>query len=372
MCSVLRIALALLASAFPAVWAAADSITLKGGDQLSGTLVELADEVVVFRTQLAGKMMVPISHVTAIVTTHDVQCVFKDGGRAVGRLSTGEGGMQFLPAGGGAAVSVTPSLLASVAPQPLDEASPGMPPLPPSHRLSVETGSRFDTGNDDSIALYTRLRLRASRENFHLLSDAYFEYRNAGEFPAAGQVLTTWRLRPDAAVSPVIYFGIERDTIETLDLRLTLALGAYHLFLDSGRRLLEGTLGAAVESEQWNLRHLRDLDVFPSTGLDAPGADWYYRTADAHYGVVDLRLHANARHVLQVFPNVRFEEQLGLYTSLTDFDDWRAAYESRLLFPLTEQLQLNLNLNIDYDSRPAYRYLDEWRASVGAGIEWTF
>ncbi|MCC6488042.1 MAG: DUF481 domain-containing protein [Candidatus Hydrogenedentes bacterium] len=351
--SVLRITLALLASASPAFWAAADSITLKNGDQLSGTLVELADEVVVFRTELAGKMMLPVSQVTSNVTAHDVQCVFKDGGRAVGRLVGADKGMQFLPAGGGAAVLVTPSMLASVAPVPGEAVSPGSPPPAPAHSLTVETGSRYVSGNDDYIALYTRLRLRSTRDNYHLLTDAQVEFAGDGELPTSGELVATWRLRPDAALSPALYFGLERDTIETLDLRMTLALGVYHMFFDNGRQSLEGTLGASVESEQWNLRRLRDLDVLPSSGLDAVDAEWYYRAADSHRDFVDLRLRANARHVLHLLNDVHFEEQLGLYPSLTDPDDWRAAYESRLLFPLTERLQLNLNLSVDYDNRPA-------------------
>ncbi|MCC6699619.1 MAG: DUF481 domain-containing protein [Candidatus Hydrogenedentes bacterium] len=369
MCSVLRIAPALLASTLLAFWAAADSITLKDGDQLSGALVELADEVVVFRTELAGTMIVPVSQVTTVVTARDVQCVFKDGGRAVGRLAGGEEGMRFLPAGGEAAVPITPSMLVSVAPVPLEAPPASTSPPAPGHNLTMETGSRYVTGNDDYIALYTRLRLRATRDNYLLLTDAQIEFGDTDELPTSGELVATWRLRPDAALSPAVYLGLERDTIETLDLRMTLALGAYHKFLDSGRHLLEGTLGAAVESEQWNRSRLRGLDVFPSSSLDA---EWYYRSADAHRDLVDLRLHANARHVLQLFKNAQFEEQLGLYPSLTDLDDWRAAYESRLLFPLTERLQLNLNLSIDYDNRPAYRYLDEWRAAVGAGIEWKF
>ncbi len=372
MCVIHKLALPLAALLVPALSACADAIVLRNGDQLSGSLIELADDVVVFRTELAGKMLVPVSQVTSIATSRDVQCVFKDGDRAVGRLIGGEDGMRFIPAGGDAPVPVTPSMLVSVAPQPR-QAEPSLQATgKPTVDFSLETGAHTVAGSEDYIALYTRLRMSSSSETYRLLTDASLEFGETRDLPTAVQLLAAWQWRPGAALRPAVLFSLEHDTVEALDLRMTLGLGAYHLFLDNSRQLVEGTLGVSIEGEQSDIERLPGLDSFPSSGFDRLEAEWYYRTVGDHRDNFDLRATANVRHVLRLFKNARFEEQLSLYPSVTEFKDWRGAYESRFLFPLTDRLQLNLNLSIDYDSQPAYRYLDEWRAAVGAGIEWKF
>ncbi len=352
--------------------AAGDAISLLDGDRLSGSLIEVSDDIVVFRTELAGKMMLPVSQVVSLVTTRDVQCVFKDGSRATGRLVHSPDGMRFVPSNGDTAYSVTPTMLATVAPLPPGATPDAQPVSSNVMTSSIQSGVQYRAGSDDYLAPYARLRLRDEADRYYFLLDTYLETLDQGGFPSAGRSYAEWSLRGDTLLRPRIALGLERDTSQTLDLRGTLGIGGYHSLWQSANQDLTASLTLVGEAEQWDADHLPDLDVFPGSGVDALKAAFYYRTVDTHREETDLRLNLGFRHLLRLFKSGSFEEQLSITPSLTDGDDWRGAYESSFLFPLTDRLRLNLNLRIDYDSEPAFRYLEEWRTAVGAGIEWNF
>jgi hypothetical protein len=364
-----RTLLCLLVAGIPA---AADTILLQDGDQLSGLLVEVSDEVAVFRTELAGQIMVPLTRVVSITTARDVQIVFKDGGSATGRLVTSGGEMRFVPAKGGDPYSITTRMLASVAPMPPEDLHQGDPVPTADLTSSLASGVQYTSGNDDRVSLYSRLRLGADRNAYSWRSDAYIA---SGEgFDGIGELRVSAATRwfPDATIQPAAELAFERSDDQLLELRATLTVGAYHAFTSGPRHELTGLLGISVETERWDGGDLDSLDGFPRSGWGAADAAFYYHTLDRHYEDTNLRLKLDLRHVLHAFDRLAWEEQITLSHSLTGGGDWRAAYESSVLFPLTDRLRLNLNLRVDYDSDPAFRYLDEWRTTVGAGIEWSF
>lgn len=352
--------------------AAADTILLRDGDQLSGTLVEISDDVAVFRTELAGQLMVPLTRVASITTARDVQVVFKDGGTGTGRLVTTSGDMRFVPSQGGDPYPVTSAMLASVAPVPANVLPETSPAASSGLTASVESGVQYTSGNDDYVSLYSRLRLGADRRAYSWRSDAYIASGEGLEGIGVLRANAAWRWLPEAAVQPSVELALERNAGELLELRASLTVAGYHTFVSGPRHTLAGSLGLSAEAERWDGGDLADRDVFPGQGWDALEAAFYYHTIDRRYEDTDLRLKLDLRHVVHAFDRVAWEEQLTLTPSVTGGSDWRAAYESSVLFPLTDRLRLNLNLRVDYDSDPAFHYLDEWRTSVGAGIEWNF
>lgn len=351
---------------------AADTISLSDGDQLSGTLIEIADGITMFRTELAGQLILPLARVTSITTTRDVQIVFKDGGRGVGRLVTSDGEMRFIPKDEGEPYPVATSMLVSVAPVRVEEAAPLQPDELPGVSASLGTGAQATTGNDDYVSLYARLQLETVHEAYRWTADAIFTLGQNSETLGHWRVTSMWRWLPDARLRPAIELAIEHDADQLLDSRVSVFAGGEQTLWEARRQQLTGLLGVSLEAENWSVDERFGIDRAPDSGWEGARAALYYRAADLERDNTDLRLRLNLRHTVHVFDRFTWEEQVSLYPSLRDAGNWRGAYESTVLYPLADRLRLNLGLRVDYDSEPAFRYLDQWRTTVGAGIEWSF
>ncbi len=362
----------LLFLAVAAFQASADTIVLRDGDQFTGSLVEISDDVAVFRTELAGQLILPLVRVASITTAHDVQVLFNDGGRSVGRLVTLDGKMQFMPADGGEAYPIQTAMLASVAPARGETLATADSSALHKDMATVESGVQYTSGNDDFVSLYAHLRLAGEGPRTDWWYDARLASGNDFDDLSLARTAARWHWRPEARLHPALEVSLERNTDELLDLRGTLTVGAYATLWENSDRELGVMAGLTAEADRWNGEALDDRNVFPVHGWDGAKAALYYQTVERHYNDTDVRLDLSLHHLMQVFDRVTWEEELSLYPNLLDGGDWRGAYESSFLFPLTDRLRLNLNLRVDYDSDPAFRYLEEWRTSVGAGIRWTF
>ncbi len=350
----------------------ADTITLSDGDQLSGSLIEISDGVTVFRTELAGQLILPVARVTSVSTTRDVQIVFKDGGRGVGRLVTSGGEMRFIPKDEGEPYPVTTSMLVSVAPVRSDVDAALQPEELSAVSAALGTGVQMTSGNDDDVSLYARLQLDTMRETYWWTGDAFLTVANDSEAVGTWRVTSMWRWLPDARLHPALELGIEHDADQLLESRVSIFAGGQGTLWESQRQQLTGLMGISLEAGHWSGAELRDRDIVPEAGWDGARAALYYRAADLERDDTDLRLKLNLRHTIRAFDRLTWEEQVSLYPSLNDAEDWRGAYESTVLYPLADRLHLNLSLRVDYDNEPAFRYLEKWRTTVGAGIEWSF
>lgn len=348
----------------------ADTITLRDGDQLSGSLVEISDGIGVFRTELAGQIMLPISRIASVSTTRDVQIVFKDGGRGVGRLVTTGGEMQFVPKHDGGPYPVEMSMLVSVAPIRGETGPNGAEDA--TSAVSIGTGVQATSGNDDYVSLYARLRLAVGRPDFDWAGDILLATGAGGDSLGELRLETLWRWRPESRLRPTLGLALEHEPDELLDSRVSLFAGGFADLWESPAQELSGLLAIAVESEHWSADHLDEREVFPNDGWEGTRAAMYYRAADLARDETALRLRFDLRHRVRLFDRITWEEQISLYPNLGDFSDWRSAYESTVLYPLADRLLLNLSLRVDYDNEPAFRYLDQWRTRVGAGVEWRF
>jgi hypothetical protein len=352
--------------------ASADTIVLTDGDRLSGSLIEISDEIAVFRTELAGQIILPLVRIASVTTSRDVQVVFKDGGRGVGRLVATGGEMHFVPAGDGKPYAVTMNMLVSVAPKRANDTTASEPDATEAVSSSVSSGAQMTFGNDDFVSLYSRLRLEAERDRYTWAADALFATDEGADEIGSARMAAIWRWLPETRLQPMLELALEREADQLLDLRASLAVGGYRSLWEGERHDVSGMLGVALESERWDGDDLNSKDAFPDSGWNGAQASLYYRAVDRQREETDLRLKLNLRHVLHAFDRVTWEEQLTLAPSLTDPESWRGAYATTVFYPLADRLRLNLSLRVDYDNDPAFRYLEEWSTTVGAGIEWSF
>ncbi|MFA6240667.1 MAG: DUF481 domain-containing protein [Candidatus Hydrogenedentales bacterium] len=349
-----------------ATLASADTLNLKNGDQIGGNLVEIADGVLVFRTTLAGQMMVPVSQVVSVSTTSDFVIEFKDGTRSTGRISDKGGALEFVENKSGKAKPLQLADIANAAKVPA-RSSKG------SDLLGfVETGTAYRFGNDNYVALFARLRMGHETDTYYYRGETTFDIADEGRNPRVLRTRHEVTYLPEREVRPLVQVELERDLDEALALRARVTAGVSIALYESERDTLEGQFGLSAMHERYDSDEWRSLDVIPEDGLGRMRARIYGASLDEHDDRDDIGLDLSFRHSRAVFRNSVLEEELRLRPSLTDFDEFASSYESRLSVPLTERLHLKLNMRVDFDSSPQYDYLEEWRAAVGAGISWDF
>ena len=343
----------------------ADTLTLKNGDQMSGSLVEIADDVLVFRANLAGKMMVPMSQVVSMSTSSDVVMEFKDGTRATGRVENKNDALQFVESRSQEARPLSLSNIANAA------------RVPETPRTSggifgfLETGPLYRFGNEDRVALYAHLRLGFEGDSIYYRGDTRVEAAGEGQNPRVLRSRHQFLPALEGRVKPLFELELERDLDEALALRARLGVGAGVALYDGEKDRLGGLFSVSVLHEEYDADAWRDLDVLPGRGLARLHGRMYGAALD-DVDRDDIGLDLAFTHTRDVFRNSVLEEELRLRPSLTDLDEFASSYESRLSVPLTERLRLKLNIRVDFDNSPAFEYLDEWRAAVGAGISWDF
>src|SRR5690606_18712335 len=79
------LASALLASTL-ALPAHAATVTLNNGDRLTGELIQLGDQILVFRSGLVGEINIPWEHVETLISDEGVRIQLEDGTEVQGKI----------------------------------------------------------------------------------------------------------------------------------------------------------------------------------------------------------------------------------------------------------------------------------------------
>lgn len=365
-----KVGLVLLALVIP-VLAAADTLILRNGDRLNGQLIEIDEGTLVFRTQLAGKMLVPMSQVSAMDTDGAWSLKLKDGGEVAGRFHSKEGVTHIQPLASGTTTALDLAAIQNAKPhQAATHATSSNSPA--EIDVSAETGAAYHTGTQDHAGLYARLTLKTYHERYELTADTQFGVSGEVEFPSQLRSRIDWTFRPDSDWRPYVLIEANRAPSDAIDLRAQLSLGLGHAVLSSDRHDLDARVGLAPSYTWFDADSWRQWDEAPENGLGRVKAALYYRSVDTSRHREDVSIDLSLHHLLRLTDTMSLEQELRLLPNITDWDRFRGTYESNLLVPLTQRLELRLNLRVDYDAEPEYRYLDEWRATFGAGIKLDF
>lgn len=394
--SILSILVAALA--FPAF--AHDTLALKGGDRLTGTLLEIAEGALVFRTALAGLMVVPLDEVDWVTTESYHTIELAGGPTLAARLVRKEGKIRALPSDGAPAVPIDFAAITRTTPIRFQS--------PTEDLTAEELGERGLTGAVEAGILrrwatrqytdaYTRLTLRYEGDRYHFYSNALLELSDEETFPRLVNVLAEWRLRPEQALHPEIILGLERDTDRALALRADLGAGFARSLAPGQRHELQLSAGLDVAFEHYDLEllwreggdslpdrlrtlqgHLLIEDLLRE-GPAGLGSHFrrlaqfvYYDEEVRRREKQELNLYFRLRHTSPLFRTATFSKELFLYPSLSDFGDLRARSNAGLQVPFTKNLSLRLDLTVDYEDAPEFHDVDRWSAAVGAGLTWGF
>lgn len=345
------IAFAAVALAAASMEAVADTLLLENGSSFSGALQSIDEQVVVFRTSLAGTMMTPLDEVQAIATDALFAFEMNQSPARTGRLTIHKG---------------TTRLVAEDLnePFPLQEVASATPVAPPEREsppldVQFETGLLWQSSDDDSQP-FAEIRIagggNANRFSSRLLTSA----PESGDAPDWFRVRTSWEGDGNLSLKPQVELLVERDRDDYLDLGADFDLSLGRTLFERESSVIAGDAGISARIARYDWRRELSPLKYRLTPGEGRGQD------DA----LSLRLHLEL--LRELFAVAELSEDLWLYPSLTEFGDFRARSESALTFSLSPSLDLKLQVLLDYDDEPEWSEVERLRTSVGASLIWGF
>jgi len=363
-----------------ALSAVADTLTLSNGDRMSGELVRLEQGALVFKTALAGQIIIPVEEVQSIDTKELREVSLDTGEKYIARFVARRNATDLVSVDG---VIEEEFRLASVvdssAPiidSSLETSGPAQVGSVPSQQpsLTLEIGSYWRSGEEDYAGPTAALTIQNEQENFGLRSRTRVDLDEDEDAPAFLSSTTEWRLGHEEQVYPRITLDVERNVDRGLEGGGGVSVGAGKVLAEGSSHSLEAAAGVDVSYRSY------DADLAPESGDRAVQRHLtMLRGDDDTQSKMDLNLRLQLRYTQLLFESSSFfangtlEEDLVLTPSLGTLGDFRARSESSLLVGLgSEALRLRLNLLLDYDNNTPFDALEKWNTGVGAGLEWDF
>lgn len=355
----------ILAIAVSAV-AHADTLVLRRGDTLQGSLVRIADGALSFRTNFAGSMIVPVDQVSSLISTSSATVWLSDGTRVSGRVEFSNASVNIEQDYGTSrtiAFENVASVVSNTSPQKSLKISRSRSTEPPDS--SFAAGALWRSGTGNHVEPFAKLTIRYVGRWFQSTSSVLVGGANADDFPEWFLAGTEWALAK-GGLYPYVGLGFERDTEKGLDVRADAFAGIGMRLSDSANQTLTGSVGidaeiSSVDADRlWNIEHEVPALAFLETFKDVP----------RDHQRINLRLGLRYRRAF--FGSGEVAQQFLLYPSLTNSGRLRARSESSVMFPMALQLKLKLNFLVDYEGQPEFRGIDPWRTSFGASVFWDF
>jgi putative salt-induced outer membrane protein YdiY len=309
-----------LASLLWCAHAAAASVVLKNGDRLTGEVVTLSDNTLVFKSAVFGKVELPWKQVTELTTSEGVTVRLKNGTTVKGQVAMGPDGAVVIDQG---------DLGRS---KPLNKADVAMfnpPVVDRSVKYSgrANLGGVFNRGNseDDTLNLDVEFIARTPENRYTVAVDVN-EAESAGVTTTSNRSLLT---KYDAFLSEKNYLFVsakaEQDKIADLNLRTTLGGGYGRQFLETERVKLAAEAGLNYVNEDYILA---PDESFPS-----------------------LNLALNYERKFWEKRLVFFNNN-NLAVSLEDTADALFNTKIGIRVPIVENVNVATQLNVEYDNMP--------------------
>jgi putative salt-induced outer membrane protein YdiY len=296
--------------------ASADEIVLTDGGRLTGTVKDLAGDVVTLTSDYAEPIKVKKDHVRGIATDQPVEVRLTSGEVLKGRLATGADGRIVVDRGEGEAVTgIELKSVAAINP----------PPVGKWHGSASLSGN-LQSGNTDrsGLSVGADAQRRGERDRFSMR----FLYNIAQENGSMTTRNAFGALQYDYFFTKRSYgyLGVEllNDTFKDLNLRTVVGPGAGYQVWETPARALSLEAGLAYFSE--DLRSQEDKS-------------W-----------MTLRLAGTFR--AKLFDRLEFTDKVVLYPSLKSFSDFTLRNEAALLTAIGSGWAMKLADILDYVNNP--------------------
>lgn len=341
--------------------AGADTLVLLDGDLLHGKLAQIQDQTLVFRTELAGQVIVPLDEVRSITTERSMIYELTDGRTLPATLIESDGQHVLVDQKRNTRIPVALKDIRKTASLPYEtqanEDAPSL--LRPEWQTQVDLGVAGHVGTRDYIAPFAKITLRRQSEDFDFSSYLRFEMEETADLPDHIRAALEWDLTRNRRWYPQIYASVDRDLAEGRQVRADIGAGIGGTLYEGAHGTLRGSAGVGIGYED-----LDTTDLIDRGTLD--------RTRDTSDHESELNLRLQLRYTGDLYAGALWEKRLELYPSLTDLGELRARYETALWVPLTPRLRLKFNAAVGYDNERELRGLHEWESSVGASVSVEF
>jgi len=373
-----------------------DALLLRGGDRLTGTLEDIIDGAAGFKTELAGLIIVPVDEIRALTTARSFRIALSKGQTLEGRFYTGEDHMLLEPIDGTRAVPINLVDVVSAIPIAPDEeqAIRAAARTSPEWEGSIDAGVLLRSGSSNRSRPFGRLTLDRTGLESDFMAKVLLEYGEHEDYPALFSSLMAWRSLASDPGYPMATFEIERDTAEGIGLRIDLGGGFGTTLVDEANQRFAAAAGLGVTFEYFDAGPVLDAEYgryaaqlagrtesaallrMLSSGALGSFETFkelaYYADEERRYQEQALSGRLQLTYERGWLLDSRLVQDLVVYPQLTALGELHGRSETALRVPVAPALELQLNLRIDFDTEPAFRALDTWRTTLGAGLTWEF
>jgi putative salt-induced outer membrane protein len=309
----------------------ADQVGLKNGDRLTGVIIKYDGENLILKSEFAGEVKIQWDAVERITSARPVYVTSKDGRVLVGTVTTAEGvvEVQTSDAGKVALTKDTVLLIRSTEEQAAYEAE-----LARQRQAvwsgSADAGLSATRGNTDTlvISLGSQVARTAQRNKLSLYAAALFARNGTSGVSITTAEAIRGGARYDRDISDRLFgfalTDLERDKFQQLDLRLVFGGGLGYHARRTERTRLDLFAGGAYNREKF------------STGLTRNSAE----------ALVGEELS------YKLSDSTTLAQRAVLYPNLSEFGEYRFAFDLTGVTRLTRQLGLQATVSDRFQSNP--------------------
>ncbi len=303
------------------VHAAADEILMKNGDRITGTVVSMEGELLLFRTSYAGDLSIRWEEISELKTEEPIHVILEDQTSVRGAVSMSEDG--------------TPEIVTEEALEPIlfnlasvERINP--PPPGPVVKLKprLYMGASKAKGNTETESFHLDGQLLARTEkNRYTIGGEHNREKDEDEKTADN---TLGFMKYDHFLTEKWYFNsnasFENDEFRDLNLRTTVGAGMGYQFFESELLNLAAELGLAYVNT--------DYDVADDESNIA-----------GRWGAIYDQFFLNQR--------VQFFHVHEGFISLEDTSDMFVRSRTGFRFPLLKNFSATIQYNFDWDNVPS-------------------
>lgn len=252
--------LGILLLVLPVCSAEADELRMKNGDRLTGEIVRMEKDLLVFKTVYAEeKLNISWKEVDCISSDRSLPVEFQNNEFLIGKISCTESGK----------IQVESTLLGKSLPTPLNQL---LAVSPSTYSGLFNLGGSLTSGNTDTKALNIATRFQVKTHKHRFTVDAKYNYGEAnGEITARNSLGS---LKYDFFTFGKLYSYAqsltEQDSFANLNLRNTEGLGMGYQFFDARQLSLFTEAGVSYFNEDVKVGE----DKRDAAGRWAAGLEW--------------------------------------------------------------------------------------------------
>lgn len=353
--------IAVLAGVTTSALCMGDTITMKNGDHLSGTLLEISDGLVSFRTKLAGRIMTPSDQVSALNTDGFLLVALSDKTALPGQIKTRDGLILVVGPDGSTSEPIQLANVEQI--QRIPESRDDSNPQQEAAKIAVTTGYKLRAGTRDASGPSLGVSMETSGEKLRSrarLESEYTEDADDADRYIKGEVEIG--AADTSTFAPTLMLEVERDRNKALEMGVETAVGVTKTLSQSKLDTLESFIGIGARIGEYDPEPLR------SDGADDPQglANAIERDRD------DVQLDVRLRYTRELLWQSQLTERLKVQPSISNPGELHAELESTVSVPISLNIHLNFDLLLDYESDTTYDAIDRWNTSLGAGLQIQF